>query len=62
MAFQYRGDIYYRAYKVIEPGMELLVWYGDRYACDLDILNKEKKPAGLCLLNSVATKFLQTMR
>ena len=49
VAFQYRGDIYYRAYKVIEPGMELLVWYGDRYACDLDILNKEKKPAGLCL-------------
>ena len=49
VAFQYRGEIYYRAYKVIEPGMELLVWYGDRYACDLDILNKEKKPAGLCL-------------
>ncbi|KAL9985671.1 hypothetical protein ACROYT_G008097 [Oculina patagonica] len=41
VAFQFRGEIYYRSYKVIEPGMELLVWYGDRYACDLDILNKD---------------------
>lgn len=48
IAFQYRGDIYYRSYKVIEPGMELLVWYGDKYACDLDILDKDKKPAGMC--------------
>ncbi|XP_068711466.1 zinc finger protein Xfin-like [Montipora foliosa] len=46
VAFQYRGEIYYRSYKVIEPGMELLVWYGDRYACDLDILDKENKPSG----------------
>ncbi|XP_044173325.1 uncharacterized protein LOC114956231 isoform X2 [Acropora millepora] len=45
IAFQYRGHIYYRSFKVIEPGMELLVWYGDRYACDLDILQKENKPS-----------------
>lgn len=47
IAFQYRGHIYYRSFKVIEPGMELLVWYGDRYACDLDILQKENKPSGV---------------
>ena len=52
VAFQFRGEIYYRSYKVIEPGMELLVWYGDRYACDLDILNKDQsdKIAGMCSL------------
>ena len=49
VAFQFRGEIYYRSYKTIEPGMELLVWYGDRYACDLDILNKDEsdKIAGM---------------
>lgn len=47
IAFQYRGEIYYRSFKVIEPGMELLVWYGDRYACDLDILQKENKLSGV---------------
>lgn len=41
VAFQFRGEIYYRTYKTIEPGMELLVWYGDKYACDLAILNKD---------------------
>ena len=50
VAFQFRGEIYYRSYKTIEPGMELLVWYGDRYACDLDILDKDEsdKIAGMC--------------
>ena len=50
VAFQFRGEIYYRSYKTIEPGMELLVWYGDRYACDLDILDKDDsdKIAGMC--------------
>lgn len=50
VAFQFRGEIYYRSFKTIEPGMELLVWYGDRYACDLDILNKDEseKMAGMC--------------
>ncbi|KAJ7393848.1 Histone-lysine N-methyltransferase prdm9 [Desmophyllum pertusum] len=42
VAFQFRGEIYYRSYKAIEPGTELLVWYGDKYACDLDILNKDE--------------------
>lgn len=50
VAFQFRGEIYYRSYKVIEPGMEFLVWYGDRYAFDLDILNEDEsgKIAGMC--------------
>ena len=37
MAFQLRGDIYYRSYKVIPPNTELLVWYGDDYAEDLGV-------------------------
>ena len=31
IAFRYCGDIFYRAYKEIEAGAELLVWYGDEY-------------------------------
>ena len=30
-AFQYMGNIYYRAYKDIPEGAELLVWYDDSY-------------------------------
>lgn len=30
-AFQYCGNIFYRAFKEIPPGKELLVWYDDRY-------------------------------
>ena len=37
MAFQYQGEIYYRTFKDIYPGTELLVWYGDQYANDLGI-------------------------
>ena len=40
VAFQYHSQIYYRAYKDIKEGDELLVWYGDEYARDL----------GICLL------------
>ena len=29
--FQYGDNIYYRAYKDISPGSELLVWYDDQY-------------------------------
>ena len=38
VAFQYHGQIYYRAYKKIKIGDELLVWYGDEYARDLGIV------------------------
>ena len=37
VAFQFRGDIYYRSYKTILPNTELMVWYGEKYAEDLGI-------------------------
>ena len=37
VAFQFRGEIYYRTYKTILPGKELLVWYGESYAKELGI-------------------------
>ena len=37
VAFQFRGKIYYRTYKPIKAGSELLVWYGESYAKDLRI-------------------------
>ena len=46
VAFQHRGKIYYRTCKPIEPGKELLVWYGDEYACNLDILKDKEPKAG----------------
>ena len=38
VAFQYHSQIYYRAYKDVKEGEELLVWYGDEYARDLGIM------------------------
>ena len=40
VAYQYKGYIYYRAYKEIKKGMELLVWYGNQYAEQLGIALK----------------------
>ena len=37
VGFQYRGQIYYRSFKNIHPGQELLVWYGEEYARELGI-------------------------
>ena len=37
VAYQYRGEIFYRAYKDIRAGSELLVWYGPEYAQHLGI-------------------------
>jgi hypothetical protein len=37
VAYQYRGEIFYRAYKDIQAGAELLVWYGPEYATHLGI-------------------------
>ena len=36
-AFQYMGNIYYRAFKDIPEGTELLVWYDDNYPQHLGI-------------------------
>lgn len=37
VAFQYKGAIYYRTYKPVAPGSELLVWYGTEFGRDLGI-------------------------
>ncbi|KAM5155747.1 LOW QUALITY PROTEIN: histone-lysine N-methyltransferase PRDM7-like [Callospermophilus lateralis] len=34
VAFQYHRQIFYRTCRVIRPGCELLVWYGDEYGQD----------------------------
>lgn len=30
-AFQYLGKVYYRTFKTILPGQEILVWYDEKY-------------------------------
>jgi len=30
-AFQYLGNVFYRSFKEILPGTEMLVWYDDKY-------------------------------
>lgn len=37
MAFQYKGEMYYRTFKHIPAHTELLVWYGDDYGRELGI-------------------------
>ncbi|RXM36462.1 putative histone-lysine N-methyltransferase PRDM7 [Acipenser ruthenus] len=37
VAFQYKGQIFYRSCKPIPPGCELLVWYGDEYGKELGV-------------------------
>ena len=46
VAFQYRGKIYYRTYKAINPGKELLVWYGEVYARELGITIDDSQEDG----------------
>ena len=31
-AYQYQGNIYYKTFKVVPAGDELLIWYGPNYA------------------------------
>ncbi|XP_041356285.1 zinc finger protein 724-like isoform X2 [Gigantopelta aegis] len=40
-AYQFSGQIYYRSFKPIKPGSELLVWYGQEYAKELGISPKQ---------------------
>ncbi|KAM9033415.1 histone-lysine N-methyltransferase PRDM9-like isoform 1-T1 [Sarcophilus harrisii] len=46
VAFQYQRQIFYRTCRVIRPGCELLVWYGDEYGQELGIKwgRKWKRP------------------
>jgi len=47
LAYQYKGAMYYRTYKAIEKGSEILVYYGDAYAKELniDVRAYKAKPA-----------------
>ena len=36
-AFQYKDNVYYRSFRDIAVGEELLVWYDDRYLQDFGI-------------------------
>ncbi|KAL4003467.1 SET domain family protein [Acanthocheilonema viteae] len=37
IAFQYNGSVYYRVFKPISEGIELLVWYGNKYGESLGV-------------------------
>ncbi|XP_049623637.1 histone-lysine N-methyltransferase PRDM9 isoform X2 [Suncus etruscus] len=66
VAFQYHGQIFYRTCRIIKPGCELLVWYGDEYGQELGMkwgskwkseftAEKEPKPEShLCPFCSLA--------
>ena len=41
VAFQYKQNIYYKTFKDIQPGCELLTWYGDQYGKSLGIVKKK---------------------
>jgi len=47
LAYQYKGAMYYRTYKTIEKGSEILVYYGNAYAKELniDVRAYKAKPA-----------------
>lgn len=47
VAFQYHRQIFYRTCRVIRPGCELLVWYGDEYGQELGIQWGSKRKKGL---------------
>ncbi|XP_063959856.1 zinc finger protein 420-like [Lytechinus pictus] len=40
VAFQHLGEIYYHTCKPIEPGTELLVYYGEEFAKKLDVVSE----------------------
>ena len=41
-AFQYKKDIYYKTFRTIPAGKELLIWYGSNYARYLHLSVKGK--------------------
>ena len=54
IAFQFKGRIYYRTYKAVSAGEELLVYYGDEYARQLGIeqLDASDKPVATAIEKS----------
>ncbi|XP_013791986.1 probable histone-lysine N-methyltransferase PRDM7, partial [Limulus polyphemus] len=51
VAFQYHGQIFYRTYKPVLQGSELLVWYGDAYAKELGITRGDKNSVPKCIMD-----------
>uniref|UniRef100_A0A0N4UBE9 SET domain-containing protein n=1 Tax=Dracunculus medinensis TaxID=318479 RepID=A0A0N4UBE9_DRAME len=48
IAFQYNGSVYYRVFRPISEGIELLVWYGNKYGESLGVLcasQRTKRPS-----------------
>uniref|UniRef100_A0A0N5AGX6 SET domain-containing protein n=1 Tax=Syphacia muris TaxID=451379 RepID=A0A0N5AGX6_9BILA len=43
IAFQYNGSVYYRVFRPINEGDELLVWYGKKYGESLGVLSVSQK-------------------
>ena len=51
MGYQYKGAVYYRTLCDIQPGTELLVFYGESYARELGI-EEIKKPLTVYQMHS----------
>ena len=47
VAIQYHGQIFYHTYKPIEPGQELLVWYGRQFGSTLGLCNSQDDSEGM---------------
>ena len=46
VAFRYERAIYYRTVKSVDPGAELLVWYGDEYSSCLGMRSTSEEGTG----------------
>lgn len=59
MAFQYKGEMYYRTVAPVAPKAELLVWYGKEYAGKLGIsLQSFRSPDTSHLKSKFYKKFI----
>ncbi|XP_021513083.2 histone-lysine N-methyltransferase PRDM9 [Meriones unguiculatus] len=56
VAFQYHRQIFYRTCRVIRPGCELLVWYGDEYGQELGIKWGSKRKKGITAIRELKTE------
>ncbi|NIG61127.1 putative histone-lysine N-methyltransferase PRDM7 [Pontoporia blainvillei] len=53
VAFQYHRQIFYRTCRVVRPGCELLVWYGDEYSQELGIQQRSRWKSQLTAVGRV---------
>ncbi|XP_002683924.6 histone-lysine N-methyltransferase PRDM9 [Bos taurus] len=56
VALQYHGQIFYRTCRVVRPGCELLVWYGDEYGEELGIKQDKRGKSKLSAQRDVENK------